>query len=92
MLTSSTQSINSCTLAIYYQQDWTQDCKATIKDIDDYASAILEVCQNPGNGKVGGKSHFGLANCASQIEVITASGELPQGPNGELPQGSNSII
>ena len=92
MLTSSTQSVNSCALAIYYLEDWTQDCKATIKDIDDYASAIFEGCQDPGNGKVGGKSQFGLANCAAQIEVITASGELPEGPNGELPQGPNSRI
>ena len=79
MLINSIQYVNSCALAIYYLEDWTDDCKATMKDIDDYASAIFEGCQNPGNGKVGGKSQFGLANCAAQIEVITASGEPPQG-------------
>ena len=79
MLTSPIQYVNSCALAIYYLEDWTDDCKATMKDIDDYASAIFEGCQNPGNGKVGGKSQFGLDNCAAQIEVITASGEPPQG-------------
>lgn len=92
MLTSSTQSVNSCTLAVYYLEDWTDDCKATRKDIDDYASAIFEGCQDPGNGKVGGKSQFGLANCAAQIEIITTSGDLPQGPRAVLPQGPNSRI
>ena len=63
MLIDSTQYVKSCALAIYYLEDWTDDCKATIKDIDDYASATLEGCQNPGNGKVGSKSQFGLDNC-----------------------------
>lgn len=79
MLIGSIQYVNSCALAIYYQEDWTDDCKATKKDIDDYASAIFEGCQNPGNGKVGGKSQFKMDKCAAQIEVITTSGEPPQG-------------
>ncbi|KAL9100750.1 MAG: hypothetical protein Q9163_003917 [Psora crenata] len=71
--------VNSCALAIYYQEDWTDDCKATLKDIGDYASAIFQGCQSPGNGKVGGKSQFGMDKCAARIEVIGTSGEPPQG-------------
>lgn len=71
--------VNSCALAIYYEEDWTGDCKAMLKDIDDYASAIFEECHNPGNGKVGDKSQCGMEKCAAQIKVITTNGELPQG-------------
>jgi hypothetical protein len=66
-------------LAIHYQEDWTDDCHATSKDVDDYASAIFERCQNPGNGKVAGKVDFVRGKCKAQIEIITADGVPPQG-------------
>ncbi|KAL8885017.1 MAG: hypothetical protein Q9205_005625 [Flavoplaca limonia] len=71
--------VHSCALAIYYGEDWTEDCKATMKDVDDYASAIFESCQNPGNGKVGGKADFKIDKCPAQIEVIKTGGLPPQG-------------
>ncbi|KAL9598124.1 MAG: hypothetical protein Q9219_004680 [cf. Caloplaca sp. 3 TL-2023] len=71
--------VNSCALAIYYKADWTDDCKATLKDVDDYALAIFEGCQNPGNGKVGGKADFKIDNCPAQIEIIKTDGQPPQG-------------
>lgn len=66
-------------MAIYYQEDWSDDCKATLKDVDDYAGAIFEKCQNPGNHKVGGKVAFVKDKCKAQVEIIKAAGQPPQG-------------
>ncbi len=55
------------------------DCNATLKDVDDHVSAIFEKCQNPGNGKVWGKVDFLKDKCKAQIEIITTSGQPPQG-------------
>ncbi|KAI9749029.1 MAG: hypothetical protein M4579_007031 [Chaenotheca gracillima] len=71
--------VNDCALSISYDQDWNDDCKATMKDVDDHASAIFEGCQDPGNGKVGGRVAFGPPNCPGQIEIIHTGGEPPQG-------------
>lgn len=66
-------------MAINYKQDWSDACKATLKDVDDHVGAIFEKCQNPGNGKVGGKVAFVKGNCGAQIEIIKTAGRAPQG-------------
>ncbi len=55
------------------------DCNATLTDVDDHVSAIFEKCQKPGNGKIGGQVDFLKENYKAQIEIITMSGQPPQG-------------
>ncbi len=58
---------------------WSDDCKATLKDVDDHVSAIFEKCQNLSNDKVGGKVAFVNEKCGAQIQIIKTSGQPPQG-------------
>jgi hypothetical protein len=81
LISAVDQYVNSCAIAIYYNQgDWSDDCHATLRDVDDHAMQIFEKCQNPGNSKVGGKVNFVIDNCPAQIEIINTSQQKP--PNG----------
>ena len=52
-----------------FKEDWTKDCKVTMKDIDDHATAILTKCQNPKNWRVGGQSQLKGKGCSAVVEV-----------------------
>ncbi len=95
------QYVQSCALAIYYTDDWGDGCKFTYKDVDDYATAILEKCAKGNTDKIGGHAKITMNNCTGQVEIIHTSGSPPlptstsdQGPSltWATPIGPHSMV
>src|SRR5579871_2023917 len=70
MTNDSWQNDQSCALAVYYADDWGAGCNFTLKDINDYSTAILETCATGDMDKIGGHAQIAMDNCSGQIEII----------------------
>ncbi|KAF2814813.1 uncharacterized protein BDZ99DRAFT_185146 [Mytilinidion resinicola] len=72
--------VQSCALAIFYTEDWGDDCGMSLKDVNDYSTAILEKCAKGDKNVVGGHASIKLANCPGQVQIYhTTDGSPPQG-------------
>lgn len=66
-------------MAIYYTDDWSDSCSATLDDVQGHASAIFEACEDGSLGTVGGYVPFAVPNCPAYIQISHTNGQPPQG-------------
>lgn len=71
--------VNSCALAIYYTDDWGDGCAMSLKDVDDYSTAILEKCATGDKNGISGHAQIALPNCPEYVQIIHTRGLPPQG-------------
>jgi len=77
--------VHSCALAIYFTDDWTDDCKFTLKDVDDYSTMITEKCSTGNNDKIGGQAPITMGGCSGQVQIMMTGGQPPNGsPPGKV--------
>jgi hypothetical protein len=76
-----TQFTDTCVIDVEYTEDWSNDCKATAKDVDDHTSVIYERCQNPGNRKIGGHVAFSKKDkkCGAEVRIKKKDGDVQIG-------------
>lgn len=73
------QYVKSCALTIYYTDDWGDGCAMSLKDVDDYSTAILEKCATGDKNVIGGHAQITLPNCPGYVQIIHTGGQPPRG-------------